>query len=111
MEILLYLLLLAVVALIILYVNRWENFDPEWLALLAEDQYPEEKSLHRAIRKCTKVKGNHFVAPKNPNQPGSEWRFEKSVTLVHPEMDDIILDILKDGRVGSIEYLGLMCKK
>ena len=104
----------AVFALIIYaivkYKTRWKKYDPTWLVALAEEQYPKDLKLHNSIKKCTLIKGNYFVNPTNANQTGSEWQFETSITLIHPEMDDIILDILKDGRIGSIEYLGLMMK-
>ena len=94
-----------------LYSRRWKEFDSSWLLELALEQYPEDTKLHNSIKKCTRIRGDHFVSAENPNKPGSEWQFDRSVTLIHPEMDDIILDVLKDGRIGGIEYLGLMCQK
>jgi len=106
-----FLLIGVFVLCLYLYSRWWKKYDPSWLLELALKQYPEDTTLHNSIKKCTRIRGNHFVNASNPNQPGSEWQFERSVTLIHPEMDDIILDVLKDGRVGSIEYLGLMCRK
>lgn len=45
------------------------------------------------------------MSPENANKPGSEWQFEKSITIEDTKYGDVVLDILKDGRVGSIEYL------
>ena len=103
--------IIAAVSCYLLYSQRTKKFDSGWLVDLAEEQYPEDIELHNALRNCKTIKGNHFVSPKNPNQPGAEWQFDKSITLQHPEMNDIVIDILKDGRVGSIEYLGLMCQE
>ena len=101
----------VVASCIYFYLHRWIKYDPSWLLELALEQYPDDKSLHAAISKCNKIRGADFVDSRNPNKPGSEWQFERSITLIHPEMNEIVLDILKDGRIGSIEYLGLMLKK
>ncbi len=92
--------------------SKWKDYDPAWLVQLAKDQYPDYKWLHESLEGCTKIKsGCYFVDPKKPNEPGSEWQFKESITLVHPEKEEVVLDILKDGRVGSIEFLGLRLKK
>lgn len=91
-----------------MFFNKWKEYDSSWLVKLAKEQYPDDISLHEELKKCTKIKSNiYFVDPRNPNCTGSEWQFDKSITLIHPEMDEIVLDIMKDGRVGSIEFLGL----
>jgi hypothetical protein len=33
----------------------WEEYDPEWLAQLAEQQRPNESWLPDAIRRCTRL--------------------------------------------------------
>jgi hypothetical protein len=91
-----------------LWSQRWKPYDPSWLVALAEEQLPDSVELHEALRKCTRIRGNYFVNSRSPNKPGSEWQFDRSITLEHPDFDDVIIDVLKDGRVGSIEYLGLM---
>tara|TARA_R110000850_G_scaffold108909_2_gene221439 strand:- start:1129 stop:1413 length:285 start_codon:yes stop_codon:yes gene_type:complete len=39
------------------------------------------------------------------NQPLSECQIEESIVLEHEEEGDIVLDILKDGRVAGIEMI------
>ena len=86
--------------------NRFKKFDNSWLLDAALSQFPQDNVLHEAIKNCNRImNGCYFVDPKKPNEPGSEWQFEKSVTLEDTPHGDIVLDILKDGRVGSIEYL------
>jgi len=87
------------------YAERWKPYDPTWLVELAKQQRPDDVRLHEALKRCTRILGNSFVKPKRPNHPGSEWQFKENITLEHPEFGDIVLDVLKDGRIGGIEYL------
>ena len=89
---------------------HWEPYDPSWLVALAREQAPEEPSLARSLSDCTTCFRKspayvYFVDPTNPNQPGSAWQFRENFVLEHPVRGDIVLDILKDGRVGGIEFL------
>ena len=85
----------------------WVDYDPAWLVELAKDQGPE---LVKALTQCTKalvVSAAYisFVPADAPNQPGSEWQFDINVILEDPERGSIVLDLLKDGRVGGVEFL------
>ncbi len=102
------LFVLAILCGVYFWMRRWKSYDPQWLVDLAMEQVPSETELHDALRNCTKIRGDYFVDSSRPNKPGSEWQFDRNVTLDHPELGYIVLDILKDGRVGGIEYLGLM---
>ena len=89
---------------------EWEDFDPEWLAKLAEEQFPEEAWLPAALRKCVKhFKESkayfYFVSPDNVNQPGSLWQFRRNIILHDKKEGDLVIDILKDNRIGGIEFL------
>lgn len=87
--------------------NKWKPYDPEWLVMLAKQQFPNDTALHYSLSQCTKVlKGYYFVNPKRPNKHGSEWQFSHCITLFDPEIGEVVLDILKDGRVGSMEFVG-----
>lgn len=86
--------------------DKWESFDNSWLLESALDKFPQDYHLHSGIRGCKKIlNGCYFVSPENANKSGSEWQFEKSITIEDTKYGDVVLDILKDGRVGSIEYL------
>ena len=93
---------------------KWHSYNPTWLVELAQIQCPSEKWLHTALGKCTQASGHipyiYFVNPCRPNKSGSEWQFEKSLTLEDPEKGELILDILKDGRIGGIEFFGVLLR-
>jgi len=89
---------------------EWKDYDPEWLARLAEQQEPDQPWLPDAIRKCTKYHSEsdayyHFVSADNPNQEGSEWQFDYNIILEDEKEGDIVLDVLKDKRIGGIEFI------
>lgn len=90
--------------------KKWQDYDPEWLAVLAEAQVPEEQWLPAALRQINRclVEGEaytYFVSPENANQPGAEWQFDENIILEDEKEGDLVLDILKGHRVGGIEFL------
>ncbi len=91
---------------------RWRTYDPSWLVALAQQQLPNDKWLHASLKNCTQASGDipyiHFVSPRNANNPEAEWQFEKNVTLEDSEKGELILDVLKDGRIGGVEFLGVL---
>lgn len=92
--------------------KSWQPYDPTWLVALAKDQLPKEQWLHESLKNCTQVSGEipmlHFVDPYRANQPGSSWQFETNIILDDPQYGDLVLDILKDKRVGGVEFLGVL---
>jgi len=89
---------------------HWEEYDPEWLAQLAEQQRPNERWLPDAIRRCTRYYPKddtyyYFVSNERANQPGSEWQFDYNITLGECQHGLIVLDILKGNRVGGVEFI------
>ncbi len=91
-------------------VDQWEPYDPNWLITLAKEQMPEEEWLVRALMNCTKAKRGrskaylYFVDSRNANQPGSLWQYKTCIPLRSPTEGWITLDILKDNKVGGIEF-------
>jgi hypothetical protein len=77
-----------------------------WLVELARQQEP---ALVASLMKCTTALESrayiYFVSPASANQPGSEWQFDHNVLFSHPEHGSVVLDVLKDGRVGGVEFL------
>jgi hypothetical protein len=45
------------------------------------------------------------VNSEKPNQKGSEWQFDENIILEHETEGTIVLDVLKDGRIGGIEFV------
>ena len=85
-------------------------FDIQWIIKLISEQEPHRIDLIEQIGKIKKKKWVRqpyvqFVNSSNPNQEGSEWQFEENIILEHETEGTIILDILKDGRIGGIEFL------
>jgi len=91
---------------------KWRAYDPSWLVALAQEQFPQEKALHAALGKCSQASGDipyiHFVSPRRANKPNAEWQFARNVTLEDPKKGELILDVLKDGRIGGVEFLGIL---
>ena len=88
----------------------WEPYDPAWLIALAREQYSEEQWLPAALAECTRclresVAYLHFVDSARPNKPGSEWQFDGNIMLESPSEGLIVLDILKNNRVGGVEFI------
>jgi hypothetical protein len=102
---------IAAVALVTWRRRRLQPFDPSELVALAREQCPERARLADALARSTQALvatryNVYFVDNTKPNEPGSEWQFAENVVLESPVDGDVILDVLKDGRIGSLEYLG-----
>ena len=87
---------------------EWGPYDPSWLVELAREQYPDKPWLIEALEKCTRyLKSNnhiYFVSPENPNKAESEWQYDMCLSMTSPKEGWLILDILKDNRVGGVEF-------
>ena len=88
--------------------------DPTWLVQLAREQRPDLPWLAESVAQCTqwhrKIQGRKkkciyvdFVTPEAANQPGTDWQYRETISLQHPEFGHIVLDVLKDNRVGGVE--------
>lgn len=81
-------------------------YDPTWLVELANIQIAEEKQIIESLKLCTTVVGfcgcgcgdPYFIDPES-----KDWDFDYNAVLEREDGTDIILDIMKDKRVGSIE--------
>lgn len=84
----------------------WIDYDPSWLVALARDQQP---ALADALAACTRASVEsdayiHFVSSEGASQPGSQWQIACTVFLYDPRHGELVLDVLKDGRIGGIEF-------
>jgi hypothetical protein len=91
-------------------VSTWEAYDPTWLVELAREQVPEEPWLPDALSTCRRAwrrsaACTYFVDPTNPNKPGSDWQFDANIVVEHPTEGTLVLDVLKDQRIGGFETL------
>ncbi len=92
-----------------------DEINIEKIIKLVQEQEPDRQDVISALRNC---KGGHwsskgyycFVDSRNPNQPGSEWQHDECIVLEQQNQGDIVIDLLKDGRVGGIEFIDLIDK-
>ncbi len=89
---------------------RKPEFHIEQIIELIKEQEPDRIDLIEELEKSNRKKWVrqayiHFVSGERPNQPGSEWQFGENIVLEHETEGTIVLDILKDGRIGGIEFL------
>lgn len=88
----------------------WHPYDPTWLTLLVKALHPQEPWLAEALMTCTTAAAEgraylRFADPNSPNRLDSEWQFERSIMLEHPTEGTLVLDVLRGGRVGGVEFL------
>ncbi|PHQ28095.1 hypothetical protein CJ305_16905 [Leeuwenhoekiella nanhaiensis] len=77
---------------------------------MIKEREPERTDLikqleNSEIKEWFKQAYVRFVSGFKPNQSDSEWQFEECIELEHSSEGIIVLDILKDGRIGGIEFL------
>jgi hypothetical protein len=89
---------------------EWQPYDPAWLVALARETMPDAPWLAAALAQCTRASQErraylYFVDPARANEPGAAWQFAENVVLHHPREGSLVLDVLKDGRIGGVEFL------
>ena len=87
-----------------------KDFKPNWIIELVKEQEPDRLDVIDALLKCTNGIWEsrayiYFVSQKNVNQKGAEWQFKENIVLEHKKVGTIVLDVLKDGRIGGIEFV------
>ena len=87
-------------------------FKIEWIItlIMEQEQEPERTDLIAKLQKFEwkdwiRQPYIRFVSGERPNLPDSEWQIEESIVLEHDTEGTIVLDILKDGRIGGIEFV------
>jgi hypothetical protein len=87
-----------------------EGFDPRTLIESVRAQAPEFPWLPEALSQCGAGFWEsrayvRYVDSRNANQAGAEWQFKANVVLSHEALGMVVLDILKDNRLGGIEFV------
>ncbi len=90
----------------------WVKYNPGWLVKALQEQLPDKTELIEAVQACIRGVWEtktyiYFVNPKNADLPDSEWQFKENVIIDDEARGMVVLDILKDGRVGGIQFVGL----
>lgn len=83
---------------------------------LAKQQKPLRPDVIKALTECKggRWRGNtyfQFVDSMNANQNGADWQFEENIIIEHPKKGTIIIDFLKDKKIGGLEFYELIGKK
>jgi hypothetical protein len=89
---------------------NWVPYDSTWLVEVARRQEPDDSALNAALAKCTLGAWEspayiYFVDPVNANRPGAEWQIDRGVAFEETPFGFVAVDILKDGRVGGVEFV------
>ena len=77
---------------------------------LVRQQEPNRKDIIIAL---TNSLGGHweskayykYVDSKNANEKGAEWQFEENIVIESETLGTLVIDYLKDKRIGGIEFL------
>ena len=93
----------------------WTEYDPTWIANAVRESYPEETELLQDILTCTSCivkneKYTYFVDATNSNRPGSKWQFLKSIAIQNTACGPVKIDVLKNNKLGGVEFLGGVLK-
>lgn len=92
-----------------------ETFNINEIIKLVMEQEPDRQDLIKAL---LETKGGYwsgngyyqFVDSKYANQAGADWQHDESIVLEQENGGDIVIDLIKDGRVGGIEFIDLIDK-
>jgi len=76
---------------------------------LVKQQDPNRQDLVIALTNCIGEKWKdkayfQYVDSKNANQIGAEWQIEENIIIEHPTKGIVIINLLKDKRIGGIEF-------
>lgn len=93
-----------------------DKIDIDKIIKLVQKQEPDRLEIVAALHNCKGGKWTSngyysFVIPDSkPNQPGSNWQHAESIVIEQEQMGDIVIDLLKDGQIGGIEFIDLIDK-
>ncbi|MEJ7808525.1 MAG: hypothetical protein WKG03_21710 [Telluria sp.] len=87
-----------------------EGFDPRMLIEDARAQAPMFPWLPAALDRCAAGEWEsrayvRYVSSVAPNQPGSDWQFEKNIVIDHNELGTVVIDVLRGDLIGGIELV------
>ncbi len=98
-----------------MFFKRWKVYDPRWLAEDCQYAFSEYPWLEDALKPCCKARKRsafytYFEKHSRPNEPSSNWQIQESIHIEGTREGDIILDIIKENRVGGIEFISRLMK-
>lgn len=92
-----------------------DTINIEEIIKLVEEQEPDRQDVIRALQNCKNgfwsSNGYYqFVDSRNSNQTGSDWQHDESIVIEQKDRGDIVIDFLKNGKIGGIEFIDLIDK-
>ncbi|MHB0871421.1 MAG: hypothetical protein ACYC5J_18470 [Chloroflexota bacterium] len=91
-----------------------EAYDPTWIVELARVRYPQDLRLQQALAACTRVVrrclcgcGTHYFVDLSSERAGEESDFGLRIALQREDGPAVVVDLLPDGRVASIEVASI----
>jgi hypothetical protein len=83
------------------------------LIKILEKEEPENETLIKSLRNCSGGKWKNkayyqYINSENPNKIGSEWQFLDNIIFEHENYGTIIVDLLKDNKIGGLEFYKLL---
>lgn len=79
---------------------------------LVKQQEPGRSDIIKSLKKCSGGKwtssGYYQFVFGSKNNKGPEWKFNENIVLEHEFLGFIVLDVLKNGSIGGIEYINLI---
>jgi hypothetical protein len=87
-----------------------DQINIEEIIELVRQQVPNRQDLIMAFQNCsvgqwTSKAYFRFVDGTNANQVGAEWQFDENVIIESETLGTLVIDYLKDKRIGGIEIL------
>ena len=82
----------------------WEKYDPSWLVELADEYKDEYPWLRGAFKECSFVRRESCYYHRFVDTSSKNWNFDMNVIMEDPAQGDIIVDVLKDQKIGGIEF-------
>ena len=89
---------------------KHEKFDPNWIIELVKEQEPDLIDVIDALKKCTKGQWKnkgyiYFLYTEETKIEILNRQLQGSALLEHETEGLIVIDVLKDGRIGGIEFV------
>ena len=90
------------------------TIDIDVIIKLVKEQEPEREDIILSLQNCNEGKWtskayySFVISDNKPNQLGSNWQHSECIEIEDYFGGNIVLDILKDDKIGGIEFLELI---
>ena len=85
--------------------RNWITFSPDFLINIAKDNLSQEPDLEIALAGLPLSKRAQYESLAYIRfVPEKDWDFDRSIAFVDHKLGSIVFDMMKDGRVGGVEF-------